>query len=122
MEFAMLKLLKLFAWLLFVVVALVAVDQFLVRVPVEVAGVTQAQKFYVDFRGRLLGLVGLDLADPVPQKSIEQVIEANQQAPAPETPDQQRYLYVDDSGALQFADSLQQVPEEYRQSAQPLAE
>lgn len=118
----MLKLLKLFAWLVFCLVVLVGVDQLLVRVPLIVPGVQQAQVFYVDFRARLFGLVGIDAVANVPGKSIEQVIEATREVPAIKADVEQRYLYVDDSGALQFADSLKQVPARYRSNAQPLAE
>jgi len=118
----MLKLLKLFAWLVFAVALLVGFDQLLVRVPLGIPGVSQAQTFYVDFRGRLLGLVGFDEVAEAPEKSIEQVIEKTRNAPAATSKVSQRYLYVDESGALQFVDSLQQVPTKYRNSAQPLAE
>lgn len=118
----MLKLLKLFAWSLLVLVLLIGFDQFMIRVPLQVPGVTQAQTFYVDFRGRLLGLIGVDSFTGRSGQSIEQVIEANSQPPAVKVKPAQRYLYVDDSGILQFADSLDQVPARYRDAAQPLAE
>lgn len=118
----MFKLLKLFAWVLFTVILLVAVDQLLVRVPIALPGVTQAQTFYVDFRNRLIGLLGVEQISQRPVKSIEQVIEANKVAPPKQKSSARRYLYVDDAGGLQFADSLSQVPLRYRESAQPLAE
>ncbi len=118
----MLKLLKLFAWLVFSLAVLIAVDQVLVRVPMTVPGAQQAQIFYVDFRARLFGLVGIDGVAKTPGKSIEQVIEATRKAPVTKAASAQRHLYVDDSGALQFADSLEQVPAKFRSSAQPLAE
>jgi hypothetical protein len=67
-------------------------------------------------------LIGIDQIAKLPGKSIEQVIETARDTPAAKTQAPQRYLYVDDSGALQFADSLEQVPPKYRRSAQPLAE
>lgn len=118
----MFKLLKLFAWILITCLALVALDQILVRVPLQWPGITAAQTFYVDFRGRLFDLVGLDSAPSAAEKSIEQVIETHQATPTTKTAPNQRYLYVDDAGALQFADSLNQVPIKFRQTAQPLAE
>ncbi len=118
----MLKLLKIFAWLLLTLIVLVAGDQLLVRVPLDVPGVTQAQTFYVDFRARLFGLVGIDQPDGGAGKSIEQVIEASQPTSTEAPKAAQRYLYVDDSGVLNFADSLQLVPERYRKDAQPLEE
>ena len=118
----MVKLLKLFVWILLAVALLVGFDQLLVRVPLDLPGVVQAQTFYVDFRGRLLGLFGVDKVASVPKKSIEQVIETTRDVSAKQNQTPQRYLYVDDAGALQFADSLESVPQKYRSSAQPLAE
>lgn len=118
----MLKLLKLFAWLVFSLALLVGFDQLLVRVPLAVPGVAQVQTFYVDFRGRMLGLIGIDGVAELPAKSIDQVIETTREVAAGKAQVPQRYLYVDDSGALQFADSLERVPLKFRGSAQPLAE
>ncbi len=115
----MLKLLKIIIWLVLVLLVVGGFDQFLLRVPLELPGLSQAQTFYVDFRARLLGLVGIDPATP--SASIEQLIEATGSAPS-QRQKPQRYLYVDADGVLQFADSLQQVPASYRQAAQPLAE
>ncbi len=117
----MFKLLKLFAWSLLAIAFLATIDQLLVRVPFELPGVAQAQTFYVDFRGRLLGLFGVEKRAALPQKSIEQLIESGRDEPLENHQPLQRYLYVDDAGALQFADSLELVPQRYRDSAQPLA-
>ncbi len=116
----MFKLLKLFFWLTLTLVVLGGLDQFLVRVPLDTPGVAQVQTFYVDFRSRLLSMVGVDFV-VAPAPSIEQVIEASA-SPSPQAPVAKRYLYADDAGMLQFADSLQQVPARYRKDAQPLAE
>lgn len=118
----MLKLLKLIAWILLSVICLVGLDQFLTRVPLDLDGVKQAQTFYVDFRHRLLDLIGLDELVGKPEKTIEQVIEATKNTAPAKPNESQRYLYVDKSGALQFADSLEQVPAEYRAEAQPMGE
>jgi len=115
----MLKLLRMLLWLILVLVVVGGLDQFLVRVPLETQGLSPVQTFYVDFRSRLLGLVGIETAaEPA---SIEQVIEATSAAPQ-QNKKSQRYLYVDAAGELQFADSLAQVPLKFRKSAQPLAE
>jgi hypothetical protein len=116
----MLKLLKLFAWMVFGVALFVASDQLMVRVPMAVPGVAQAQTFYVDFRSRLLGLVGFTA--PRSAGQIERLIDANKETRVDRAAGHGRFLYVDGAGNLQFADSLQQVPEAYRKSAQPLAE
>jgi hypothetical protein len=115
----MLKILKMLIWLVLVLIVVGGLDQFLVRVPPDTPGLSQVQTFYVDFRTRLLGLVGVK-AVPAPA-SIEQVIEATRSAPQ-QARKPQRYLYVDEAGELQFADSLAQVPSKFRQAAQPLAE
>jgi len=49
------------------------------------------------------------------------IVKKTAAAPA-QTTKNSRYLYVDSAGTLQFANSLQQVPNQYRQDAQPLAE
>ncbi|MBW2688408.1 MAG: hypothetical protein JRC99_00575, partial [Deltaproteobacteria bacterium] len=43
-------------------------------------------------------------------------------ADKPQTKKLQRYIYSDSKGELQFADSLDEVPEEYRKLAQPMGE
>jgi len=116
------KLLKLFVLIIVTLILLVAADQLLLRVPLDLPGVRQAQTFYVDFRQRLFGLFGVEMTSNETDKSIEQVIEATSK-PSVDSPSKpQRYLYVDESGALQFTDSLQQVPAQFRDQAQPLAE
>ena len=115
----MFKLLKMLFWLILLLVVLGGLDQFLVRVPLEMPGLSHAQSFYVDFRSRLLGLAGVPTA--ARPASIEQVIEATGSAPQ-QAQKPKRYLYVDESGVLQFADSLAQVPARFRNAAQPLAE
>lgn len=118
----MFKLLKLLGWLVVALLLLIGVDQFLLRVPLDVPGATQVQTFYVDFRSRLLDLIGIDPTPEAGQKSIEAVIEASQKGPIEKSIPPQRYLYVDGSGDLQFADSLEQVPLRYQRIAKPLAE
>lgn len=115
----MFKLLKMFIWLVLVLVVVGGLDQFLLRVPLDIPGLSQTQTFYVDFRSRLLGLVGVK--PTTAPASIEQVIEATSSAPQ-QVQKPQRYLYVDADGVLQFANSLDQVPSRFRRDAQPLAE
>lgn len=112
------KIRNFIVWSLVFIGLLLAFDLVMVRstdLPPALAGV---QRFYVDFRARLLGLVG----DSSPA-SIETVIEKTA-TPAAGTAAAagQRYLYVDNQGQLQFADSLAEVPQAYRKSAQPLKE
>ncbi len=117
----MLKMTRWFIWGLFTLLLLTALDQVLLRVALPVPGYADVQVFYVDFRSRLLGLAGND--------SVAQMINDNKlpavslPAKAETTPKAQtRYLYADGEGALQFADSLDMVPLQYRRDAQPLAE
>ncbi len=114
----MIKIVKLIFWLVIVAAVMVGVDQFLVRMPADAPGVGEVQKFYVDFRQRLFSLVGIDNSS----ESIETVIEASNEVPVEPQNKASRYLYVDADGALQFADSLEQVPFKYRKDAQPLAD
>jgi hypothetical protein len=121
----MFKMTRWFIWGLFSLLLLTAIDQVLLRVDLPVPGYAEVHEFYVDFRSRLLGLTGND--------PVARTISANRQpsarvksaAPktsAPTAKTQPRYLYVDTDGALQFADSLGEVPLQYRRDAQPLSE
>lgn len=119
----MLKLFKYFMWLVVLVALTVGFDQLMVRVPLETPGVKQTQRFYVDFRSRLIHVFSqfdkkedaVDTIEAVIEKKIKPVVQKTKKVA-------QRYLYVDSHGTLQFADSLKEVPEKYRQDAQPLAE
>ncbi|ORJ58290.1 hypothetical protein B5V00_12585 [Geothermobacter hydrogeniphilus] len=120
-------------WGLVFCVLLAGMDQLLLKVPLPAPGVREVQVFYRDFRNRLLAMFGA-----TGRPSIEQLIDAAEKKPAvkPATAvvplktavpavgktyvPSRRYLYVDQDGALQFADSLQQVPRRFRASAQPL--
>lgn len=118
----MFKMTRWFLWGLFTLLVLTAVDQLLLRVDLPVPGYRQVHEFYVDFRQRLVGLTG---QDPVAQQisaSREPQPAANEPAPATPTKEAPRYLYVDGDGALQFADSLEEVPLQYRRDAQPLSD
>jgi len=114
----MFKLLRMLVWLVLVLAVFAGIDQFLLRVPLEAPGLHQVQKFYVDFRGRLFSLAGIGRQN----KSVEQVIESTVPSRTEPVKKGGRYLYVDKDGALQFADSLEEVPPRYRKDAQPLAE
>ncbi len=118
----MLKIGKYFLWLVVILVVMVGLDQAFVRMPMAVPGLQQTQVFYVDFRSRLLGLVTGTATVTQPPDSIDAVIESSTSSPVKQATKSKRYLYVDDGGTLQFADSLEQVPAKYRQVAQPLAE
>lgn len=116
----MLKLFKYFLWVVVIIALSVGFDQLMLKVPLHAPGLKQTQQFYVDFRTRLLGLFGTKTKSP--PDVIEAVIKKATTRATPPTKKSGRYLYVDGNGILQFADSLQQVPSQYRQEAQPLAE
>ena len=119
----MIKILRWLLWVLVSLILLAGIDQALSRVPMKVPILEQFQEFYVDFRSRLLGLAGKKTNPPSEKPSIEQVIETTEKkASAPGKDGPPRFLYVDDSGALQFADSLEAVPPAYRKDAQPMEE
>lgn len=114
----MLKLFRIFCWLLVALILLVCLDQALMRLPFDAPGLRQAQVFYQDFRGRLVKLIPHSSGSD----AIEEVIgQAEEQPPAPVTSGP-RYLYVDEQGVLQFADSLAEVPKRFRQDARPLSD
>jgi len=120
----MFKMTRWFIWGLFSLLLLTAIDQVLLRVDLPVPGYSEVHEFYVDFRSRLLGLTGNDSVGRIitaKKKSLDSVRSSvtTTTTPAVKTP---RYLYVDSEGALQFVDSLEQVPLQYRRDAQPLAE
>ena len=117
----MLKLLKYFLWIVVLLALALGFDQIMLKSSLSAPGLEQTQRFYVDFRTRLLGLIG-DKANSQQATSIDAVIEQTAIVPPKIDKKSNRYLYVDQSGTLQFADNLQQVPSQYRQEAQPLAE
>ena len=133
------RLIKPVFWTLLFLAMLLVIDQFLVLVPPVHPAHEAVSKFYTDFRGRLIDLTfGEKKSEP---KTVEAVIEKQQNAEGkstikdPETTDKtpvtapkstppeqtQRYIYSDGKGGLHFADSLEEVPEEYRGQAQPMA-
>ncbi|MCD6187023.1 MAG: hypothetical protein J7K09_02565 [Desulfuromusa sp.] len=116
----MLRLLKYFLWVVVILTLTIGFDQLMIELPLHTPGLKQTQRFYVDFRTRLVDLLK---GDTGPQPDIiKEVIEKTATAPKQAAKKASRYLYVDSAGTLQFADSLQQVPSQYRQDARPLAE
>lgn len=129
------RLIKPVFWTFLFLVMVLIIDQFLVQVsPVHPAHAA-ISNFYRDFRSRLTDLA-FDEKKATP-KSIEAVIEqqkkettpkkaggTKQQAAKASTSPQeqktQRYIYSDGKGELHFADSLDDVPDEYRGQAQPM--
>lgn len=121
------RLLKFLLWTLVFCALLLAVDQTLLRVPLQQPALAAVRSFYLDFRQRLIHLG----SRPAPA-SIDAVIEQAQKkappapgakapepasAPAKEPAPKGRYLYVDGHGELQFADRLEDIPPPFRREA-----
>jgi len=105
-------------WVIIFFCLLLAVDQFLLRVEFKFGGMQVAQEFYLDFRQRLIGLTGGSSPD-----SVEEVITEKQDDVAPVLePPAPRYLYADENGQLQFANSMEDIPPEFRKGAQRMEE
>ncbi|WP_020678164.1 hypothetical protein [Geopsychrobacter electrodiphilus] len=119
----MFKLTRWFLWGLFSLLLLTILDQVLLRVNLPVPGYTEVHEFYIDFRSRLIELVDKDPVARVISTNKSEKSEQVKKTISTNTKQKtQRYLYVDAEGALQFADSLEQVPLQYRRDAQPMSE
>ena len=129
------RLFKFLFWFLVCATLVIVADQLLLRTPPVHPAHAAVREFYRDFRSRLLEIIVI--LPPEGPQSIEAVIDherkPDRQAPAaagtggrspvkPETEQTNRYVYVDQEGVLQFADSRADIPEAYRDSAQPLGE
>lgn len=119
----MFKMTRWFIWGLFSLLLLTALDQVLLRVDLPIPGYAEVHEFYVDFRSRLIGLTGNDPVGQVITSNSQPVKTTRTKDSAPQKNSAHpRYLYVDADGALQFADSLEEIPLQYRRDAQPLSE
>jgi hypothetical protein len=131
------RLIKPIFWTFLFLVMMLVIDQFLVQVPPVHPAHATVSNFYQDFRSRLIDLT-FDEKKIAP-KSVEAVIEEQQKNKKaslqkvknpgqeqakpenkPQVKESQRYLYSDGKGELHFADSLEEVPDEYRGQAQPM--
>lgn len=105
-------------WCIVFFLLLLGIDQFLLRTEFRSGGMKVAQEFYLDFRQRLFGL-GVT-SEPA---SVEAVIgEEKQEKPAQPRESSPRYLYADENGQLQFANSMEEIPPQYRDHAERLEE
>jgi len=120
------RLVKFLLWFLISGLLLIGLDQFLLQVPPVHPAHAAFSKFYRDFRTRLFSIIVIPDKDA--PRSVEAVIEKERQAapadsaksPVPRSG--KRFVYADGQGVLQFADSLDEVPKQYRDSAEPLGE
>lgn len=129
---------------------LTGIDQLLVRVPASSPVPLAAATFYRDLRSRMVDLARgvrelpavvpaqpAPARDKIPPASIEALIEQRQsrqqEAPpalrplttagaskAPAQKPANRYVYADDKGEIRFAETLTEIPEQYRDKARPL--
>ena len=129
------RLIKPIFWTFLFLVMMLVIDQVLVQVPPIHPAHAAVSNFYQDFRSRLTDFtLGEKKATP---KSIEAVIAKQQKETTPKKTGQskelqaeataapkaqkgQRYIYSDGKGELHFADSLDDVPDQYRGLAQPM--
>jgi hypothetical protein len=136
-------------WTAVFLLILLALDQLLVRVPASAPAHVVVATFYRDLRGRVLDLAKGALATPAPASapakgspsvtppkgapgSVEAIIEQQQAQPlpaanaAPRPPvakePKPRYVYADSRGELHFAETLAEIPEQYRTKAKVLGE
>ena len=131
------KLIKPIFWTVLFLIIILVIDQFFVQVPPVHPAHKAVTDFYRDFRSRVIDLA-LDEKKQTP-KSIEAVIDKSQskkddpsksKISTEKTADPtnkesvkktQRYIYSDGKGELHFAESLDEVPDEYRAQAQPMS-
>jgi len=137
------RLIKSLLWIFLFLLMMLIIDQFLVQVPPVDPAHAAVRNFYRDLRSRIIEMAfGEKKTAP---DSIEEVIEGHQQnkpgaqadvsevkkhiqqqaritADRPIGNSPQRYIYSDSNGELQFADSLEEVPEKFRGKAQPIGD
>lgn len=110
-----------FIWFVSFLLLLLVCDQFLLRYPgKDLPLLNDFQQFYQDFRQRL---VKLEAQRSTPS-TVEEVLTVHeQQISQPASAEQEtRYLYLDEQGALNFADRLDEIPPSFRHSAKPLGQ
>ena len=116
----MLKLIKFILWVVVILALTIGFDRLMFSVTFTSPGLEQTQKFYVDFRTRLFALMQDNAIKT--DSPIESLITDKREKNGSRKTKATRYLYVDGHGELQFADSLEEVPQRFRDKAQPLAE
>ncbi len=132
----MFKIFRYVLWLVVVLALMLSFDQLMISFPLTTPGLAHTQKFYVSFRQRLGNLVNGVAEQPLSAlKKADKVSAPTKKNSSPDTiakvisksaatkvkQEAQRFLYVDAQGDLQFADSIEQIPKRFRESAQPLA-
>lgn len=115
-----------FIWFVSFLLLLLVCDQFLLRYPGrDLPLLNDFQQFYQDFRQRL---IKLEAQRSTPTKvtvtTVEEVlaIRAQEVTQATTAAEKTRYLYLDEHGALNFADRLDEIPTAFHHSAKPLGQ
>lgn len=135
-------------WTAVFLLLLLAVDQLLVRVPATAPAHVAVATFYRDLRSRVIDLVSGTKPVPAPATpakpvsppkakaapaSVEAIIEQRRPTPPAATAKPvasppaaaepaPRYVFADDRGELHFAETLAEIPEQYRDKARRLGE
>lgn len=120
------KMIFAFVWLVSFLLLLLVCDQFLLRYPgKDLPLLNDFQQFYQDFRQRLIKLEAQrSTSPPKTATTVEEVLANREQEVTRSTPAaaETRYLYLDEQGALNFADRFDEIPLPFRQSAKPLGQ
>lgn len=131
------RLIKPVFWTFLFLVMMLVIDQFLVQVPPVHPAHAAVSTFYQDFRSRLIDLafdekqtkptsieavIEQQKKETVPEKAAEIGKQAENASTAAQKQKTRRYIYSDGRGELHFADSLEDVPDEYRGQAQPMGQ
>ena len=104
-------------WILCFLLSLAVCDQFLLRYPgADTPLFSDFQRFYQDFRHRLLYSNGRPTATPARRSNT--VATANKTVSAKSS--QPRYIYVDKNNTLNFATNMDEIPPALRSSAKKL--
>ncbi|MBF0646829.1 hypothetical protein HTZ97_01965 [Desulfuromonas acetoxidans] len=110
------KIISFLIWTVCFIVLLIISDQFLLRYPgssVPVLG--EFQRFYHSFRSRVLQeSLTLPPTETAPSAAPASVPQTAAEKAAPQ------YIYVDESGQLNFASTLDEIPPRLRDAAEPL--
>ncbi|OEU75868.1 MAG: hypothetical protein BA874_01005 [Desulfuromonadales bacterium C00003068] len=115
-----------FIWFVSFLLLLLVCDQFLLRYPgKDLPLLNDFQQFYQDFRQRLIKLENQRSAPEIETATtVEEVLAIRAQEVTQATPAaaETRYLYLDEQGALNFADRFDEIPAAFRHSAKPLGQ
>nr|WP_320114493.1 hypothetical protein [uncultured Desulfuromonas sp.] len=110
------KIISFLIWSVCFIVLLMITDQFLLRYPgSSVPVLSEFQQFYQSFRRQLF-------QSSPPKDSNPETVSAgsHDSPPAVRQPVAPQYIYVDQDGQLNFASSMEEIPRQFRDAAEPL--